>query len=376
MKKSGKILLITTLCLFLVGVCCCAAGLAMGARIQNFVDIVKNYHAKINGDLVVIDNEYFAERMLDEPAWQGNYSIDEQEVSDIYVYWTAGSVDIGRSDEDGISFSEMSVVELLDEEKLQYSVHDSVLVISYSGAEEKDIVKLPEKALKLSIPESANVKVLKVDSSSAEIEALGIKIDEISISNVSGKTTLGAQAKSVDIFTTSGDVKYKGVYGDISVEAVSGSIDITSDGAAKSTYLSSSSGDVYVSGNTGFLTTSSVSGDTTGLHITTPYVCASSTSGEVYMLGNISSAEVESVSGSITLDTAVCPESIDVDSTSGEVKLIIPENSSFELEFETSSGELSSDLPMKNNGVHYIEGSGLSEIDVETTSGDLSILAK
>ena len=87
---------------------------------------------------------YFEERMLDEPTMQGYYSIAEEDISEIYVYWTAGSVDIARSDEDGISFSETSTVELLDEERLQYSVHDSVLVVSYSAEEEKDIVKLAD----------------------------------------------------------------------------------------------------------------------------------------------------------------------------------------------------------------------------------------
>lgn len=67
------------------------------------------------------------------------------------------------------------------------------------------------------------------------------------------------------------------------------------------------------------------------------------------------------------------PDKIDMSTVSGAVTLILPEDTSMTLRFNTVSGKLSSELPGETDGKNSVFGDGACECSVDTTSGDLRI---
>jgi len=101
------------------------------------------------------------------------------------------------------------------------------------------------------------------------------------------------------------------------------------------------------------------------------------TSGDVNVYGSIPSLKVKSISGDIEVQTDKLLK-ITVDSTSGDVDLLIPKNSSFELDFDSISGELINEFPttishQSDSSFKGRVGLGNGKIVVRTISGDLEV---
>lgn len=83
-------------------------------------------------------------------------------------------------------------------------------------------------------------------------------------------------------------------------------------------------------------------------------------------------------SGEFTVQMDQLNDSIEIDLSSGEVNLDLPDNADFEVNGEVSSGDISSEFPLTSEGkVHKnikgSHGSGKHKIDVSVSSGDLNI---
>lgn len=115
----------------------------------------------------------------------------------------------------------------------------------------------------------------------------------------------------------------------------------------------------------------SVSG-TTETHGTYTNVDLTNISGETFFNANATELESESVSGDTVLTGTY--SNIDCESISGDIVINTPETAEFTLEVETVSGstELGFQNTMKND--EYIVGSGDSEFDIDTVSGDISVV--
>lgn len=101
---------------------------------------------------------------------------------------------------------------------------------------------------------------------------------------------------------------------------------------------------------------------------------AQSTSGKI-KAGKISAKTImtESTSGKVSIECTKTPENMDVESTSGDVTVKLPENAGFTADIDTSSGKFESDIPVKMNKNSYIAGDGSAQFKIETTSGDVKI---
>ncbi|MBR3894149.1 MAG: DUF4097 family beta strand repeat protein [Clostridia bacterium] len=84
---------------------------------------------------------------------------------------------------------------------------------------------------------------------------------------------------------------------------------------------------------------------------------------------------VESMGGDVELTLPVLPDEIDAESMGGDIVLRMPKDSSFSMDWETNSGQLAYDLPLSKSGDRYLCGNGTKHIDVETASGDLTLVA-
>ena len=101
-------------------------------------------------------------------------------------------------------------------------------------------------------------------------------------------------------------------------------------------------------------------------------VLARTTSGNIYLSGELGINSCRSVSGRIEL-YIYDADSVDVNTTSGDVKMSLLECPGYYVEFDSVSGEYTSDHSGSVSGNKYYSGDGSLEINVETVSGDLTL---
>jgi len=103
---------------------------------------------------------------------------------------------------------------------------------------------------------------------------------------------------------------------------------------------------------------------------------AESVSGSLLAEGLIArEIDAESVSGAIDLTLPTLPERLEASATSGDVVLRMPKDASFTMEWETASGSLAYDFLLTKSGERYLCGNGEKSLEIETVSGDLTLVA-
>lgn len=116
-----------------------------------------------------------------------------------------------------------------------------------------------------------------------------------------------------------------------------------------------------------------VSGKVTAEDLTAACLECDTVSGGIKASGAIESFDLDSTSGSAEIVTSVPLKRLETDTVSGNVTIIIPENSGFTLEFDTVSGDIDCEFPLtKKNGKHiYADGS--AKLEADSTSGDFTV---
>jgi DUF4097 and DUF4098 domain-containing protein YvlB len=192
----------------------------------------------------------------------------------------------------------------------------------------------------ISVPQSAAVNVETV-SADAELRGIGGDLD---ITTVSGE---------IMIQTAKGDVRSKTVSGDITMRDIRGDVEVAT-----------TSGDVNVDDLTGSFEVESISGDV-----------------EVNGFSQSDRIDVKTISGNIDLSGDLeTTGTYRMDSTSGDVSLVIRSTDGFELLTETRSGDLACDFDVtvsggrfKSNSLRGVVGKGAARLSITTTSGDIRI---
>ena len=100
-------------------------------------------------------------------------------------------------------------------------------------------------------------------------------------------------------------------------------------------------------------------------------------SGEISFTGAARDLKTETISGTCTAEITEVPQSIQMDSVSGNLNVTLPEAAGFQLNWDTVSGKIQADqaLTMEKEG-QYRSGNGKCQIRAETVSGNLRFLAK
>ena len=247
---------------------------------------------------------------------QGDASISAN-IARIDIDWISGNIIVKAGDE--VSFYEQSNETISDDMTLRYLVEGDTLTIKYCKSGRYDANEMVSKDLHITL-DASTLEHLKLDSISADISIDGISPDRF------------------EVETTSGDIKITGCDScDIlDAESISGNIEINIGNSAR-VDLDNVSGLVDVNGdNIGSLSIETVSGDTA-----------------LFIRGSLSGLEFESVSG--------------------DLSLYLPSNSSFDLEFESTSGSFRSEHPALVRGDRYIFGEGGPRYEADTVSGDVKI---
>ncbi|GAG73097.1 unnamed protein product, partial [marine sediment metagenome] len=101
------------------------------------------------------------------------------------------------------------------------------------------------------------------------------------------------------------------------------------------------------------------------------------TSGNINMLNILGNLKVDSVSGDINVGYRVFDNNVDIKTTSGKVKIDLPQNAEFYLKTNTVSGEVVAKFPItiisfnKMNQLEGTVGTGDNRIIVDTVSGSI-----
>jgi len=200
-------------------------------------------------------------------------------------------------------------------------------------------------------------------------------------------TVTAPAGTTVNARSVSGDVRVTSIKGEVRAESVSGNV--TAAGTPDLALAKSVSGDIEVSGVAGQdeLSASSVSGNVTLRGIKARVVNADSVSGEI-QLGDVACerATVKSISGGVDYTGPIAKTGrYELKSHSGDIRLTLSGDTGFELEAQSFSGNVRSDLPIttragetigRRRGLRGTHGAGGALLMLNTFSGDITVAGK
>ena len=203
--------------------------------------------------------------------------------------------------------------------------------------------------------------------------------DSINVS-VDYKVWIPEQA-AVEVKSVSGDVKVAPIGGAAKVKCVSGNVDLGGAAGADVDLVSGDltlaniAGDAYLKAVSGNIEASGVKGS----------VEVEAVSGDIQLL-NVSGAQTinaKSVSGNITYTGALNEGGrYEIKTHSGDVRMVVPAGSAFELEANTFSGDIASDFEitvvgkMSPREIHGTVGKGGTTVILKSFSGNVDLKKK
>lgn len=141
---------------------------------------------------------------------------------------------------------------------------------------------------------------------------------------------------------------------ELDIEGVSSDVDITGITAK----------DVQVSTVSGEITTKELKAESLGYE---------TVSGSKELSGAFRRIDGDSVSGSTKITSSICPDTIDLESVSGSITVLIPENNGFRAEKSSASGSFSSNFEgsIQKDSMTYKNGS--SHFNFDSVSGSVTV---
>lgn len=272
------------------------------------------------------------------------YTYDVTKVNGVIVEWVDGDVEIAiREDINEIKITEYSNKKLEEKDMLELSRDDGALKIKWNSEFFSVSTFLNySKDVLIELPGSfANgMDQLKLSGTSAEIKAENLYAEKVDINSTSGELEINnITGESIKLNTTSGKIDADNIKA-VSVEvfSVSGKIELENIVA-----------DELNSGNT---------------------------SGGVDADGNFKELSISTVSGKIEIEAEVCPQMANIDSTSADILMKIPENEGFEVQFDSVSGDIDSEFEKTGTSTKFRYGNGAARFKFGTVSGDVKIEKK
>ncbi len=333
MKKGIKIVLILATVFLLLGVALCIISFSMGADPVEFVRD-GTYTISINNPIKhVLDPDVyepdregsFGQRpgTFGEAVAEGenSYSVSD-DIKNLDIEWVSGNVKIVRGEGEHITFAESDPDGIDADDKLYYTIEGDTLKIECCNSDTISIgINIDggcgNKKLVVNVPYA--LEDVYIDTTSADVDMDGLEIlDKLYISTTSGRVFIANMgAGNVELDSTSGSLQFEGSCREFVADSVSGLVIFT---------------------------------------------------------GSCRDIEADTSSGQVRFVLDTIPEEISADTVSGDVSMYLPPEASFELEYDTVSGDLECDFPVKMRGDGYVVGNGGAEIDVDTTSGSLSLM--
>lgn len=96
-------------------------------------------------------------------------------------------------------------------------------------------------------------------------------------------------------------------------------------------------------------------------------------SGDVKFVGSLGMLDCDAASASVYAVLSNTPRRLDMDSMSGDLEIILPENAGFTLALTAMSSDFTSDFETTMKNGNYVCGDGSCRINVDALSGDVII---
>ena len=173
----------------------------------------------------------------------GNAEVKADGITEIQLYWIAGSVRVELHDGDEILIEETSSRSLSEDHQLRWLLQDGILTVRHLRAGRTRNV--PSKALTLKIPrdmeqltlfaldsisagvwvEGVTARTVRLESVSGALNATDLICDSLRYDSISGRVTLAGAFGAVDGETVSGSSTLHSTImpGSLSAESISGS---------------------------------------------------------------------------------------------------------------------------------------------------------
>ncbi|MGM9612542.1 MAG: DUF4097 family beta strand repeat-containing protein [Butyricicoccus sp.] len=274
------------------------------------------------------------------------YSVGGAEITDkienIEIDWPSGSVSVVSHSGNTVLLSEKAEDGIPEELRVHWWLDGTTLRVRFaaSGASLRSF-NTGHKELTLAVPETLSFDDILIRAASAEIDASDLVAETLSVSTASGNMRINCAANTIKLNSASGEIQLtqKDSASEVSIDTASGKIyaDLSQ---ADTAYFESASGRIKVTGT------------------------------------SVAALSAKTTSGDISCELDTAPSECKLHAVSGKVTLVLPEDADFIAHISTTSGDFESDFALKKDGSSYICGSGSAGIDIDTTSGDVSIRQK
>ncbi len=258
------------------------------------------------------------------------------EVENLDVDWTAGSVTIAFHAENTVIISETAEREIPEEEKLLWKLDRKTLRIEYHKPALMKLATLA-KDLTITLPEGIRLKQAAIRATSANVNIPRLQAETLILETTSGDADASAEAKTVKVSSTSGRIymKLSGKQESVDMRSTSGSISLYAEEMDQASLDTTSGG-------------ASLEAKRFGT------VAAESTSGNLYV-------------------KAGAFDAMKLASTSGSISAALPQTPGFSGTVTTTSGDISSFIPLEKKGDTYSCGDGSAKLTISATSGNVTL---
>lgn len=274
------------------------------------------------------------------------YSVGDAEITDkienMEIDWPSGSVSMVSHSGSTFLLSERAEAGMPEDLRVHWWLEGTTLHIKFaaSGASLLSF-RAWHKDLTLTVPEALSFDDVTVRAASAEINADDLTAETLSVSTASGNVRIRCAANTIRLNSASGNIQLtqRDKAGEVMIDTASGKI--TADlNRVDTADFESSSGKITVTA------------------------------------ASVDSLSAKATSGDVSCALEATPAKCRLHAVSGAVTLSLPEDADFTAAISMTSGDFASDFALKKDGNTYICGSGTADIDIHTTSGNVSIRQK
>ena len=278
---------------------------------------------------------YYTWSFADGGFTSGNATITD-EVENIDINWTSGSVTVAYHDADTVILEETSDRPIDGDDRMRWKIEGTTLVVEYNTPALFRFFS-PTKALTVTLPRGKSLKKAGIIATSADIHVPELSAEEIALGSTSGDVEAAVTAPVVYGESTSGDVTLKvtGRTDRVKMGSTSGRLNLTLEEAEKAE-LGTTSGGIRLEA------------------------------------GKVKQADLGSTSGGISVK-ANAFEQMKISSTSGSVDAELSADPGFTAKISQTSGDFDSALALAKNGDIWFCGDGSGKLEIGTTSGDIRL---
>jgi hypothetical protein len=216
---------------------------------------------------------------------------------------------------------------------------------------------------------------IEISTSSADVSGEKLRND-LRLHGSSSDLFLEDCRGKLSVEVSSGDLKLINVEGDLNLKGSSSEVYI--DHFKGDAFIDDTSGDIEIYQLEGDLVVDNSSGDLM-LKESHGNLRVSTSSGDISVHKHRGAVNINSCSGDVEVGlTTVEGEKHYLETSSGDVRLYLPEDIDGWIEVETTSGEIHSQLPLEVSSVSENKlrgrlGSGAAEMEICTVSGDVGL---